>query len=266
MSNQKSTPSVKEACVSVSSDEEPEKTPGDCIRQYRITSASMWMRRFKIKEQPSQNVLYTAAFTSSLRDWDMLLTTGAPNNSDATIAGAAKISLWRSASHLALGDPSAKPDVAQRVELKLDSKWRYNQYVVNLPLPPAGNDIETHFLEMQWKGTNDVKGWLMKLDRGLHHKLVEKNSNRLLARYLHNPWNTDVAGTVEIFADIPGITPQEWDLFVLLGALAVTEKNMKIVKRAIHHMDDDPISVAGTLTIGIDTVEPTGDKAQSAPR
>ena len=122
---------------------------------------------------------------------------------------------------------------------------------------------ESQVLEMQWKGTNEVEGFMKKMDRGMHHKLVEKSCNRLLARYVHNPWSMDVAGTVEICADIPGIAPQQWDLFVLVSALAIAEKTLKMLKMAVHHMDDDPSGVVETITDGINTVEAVAGQAQS---
>lgn len=224
----------------------------------------MWTRKFKIKEQPSRNVIYTLIFTSSFQDWGMVLTSGGPENAYAAIAAAAKISLWRTVTQLALGDPSSEPDTAQRVQLKLDSKWMHNKYVVSLPLLPTGDsESEGQVLEMQWKGTNEVKGFMKKMDRGMHHKLVEKSSNRLLARYVHNPWSMDIAGTVEICADIPGISPQQWDLFVLVSALAIAEKTLKMVKMAVHHMDDDPIGMVDAVAGGTDTVAAVAGQAQS---
>lgn len=87
---------------------------------------------------------------------------------------------------------------------------------------------------MQWKGTNEVKGFAKKMDRGMHHKLVETQSNRLLARYVHDSWSLDVPGVVEIIALPDGIVDvREWDLFVLVGALAVAEKTLKMVGMAI---------------------------------
>ncbi|KAI9766173.1 MAG: hypothetical protein M1840_006740 [Geoglossum simile] len=234
MWNRKSVTAVKETQVA-----DP-PAPARSVRQYKVTSASAWTRQFKIKEQPSRNVIYMLTFTAPFQDWGMVLTTSGSKNA---IAAAAKISLWRTITQLALGDPSSEPDTAQRVELKLDSKWKHNKYAVSLPLPPTGNgdsNSEGPVLEMQWKGTNEVKGFMNKLDRGMHHKLVEKNSNRLLARYVHNPWSMDVAGTVEIYADIPGIMPQQWDLFVLVSALAIAEKTLKMVNLAMHNMDGDP--------------------------
>lgn len=60
------------------------------------------------------------------------------------------------------------------MELKLNSKWMHNRYVVSLPLPPTGNgdgEDKNPVLEMKWKGTNEVKGFTRKMDRGMHHKL-----------------------------------------------------------------------------------------------
>lgn len=72
---------------------------------------------------------------------------------------------------------------------------------------------------------------MKKMDSGLHHKLVESESNRLLAKYVHDPWSMDVAGSVEICADGPeGWEEGEWDLFMLVSALAVAEKNLKLLK------------------------------------
>jgi hypothetical protein len=264
MWKRKSVTAVKETQVADSPDDVPEPAPARSVRQYKVTAASAWTRQFKIKEQPSRNVIYTLTFMASFQDWGMVLTTSGPKNADAAIAAAAKISLWRTITQLALGDPSSEPDMAQRVELKLDSKWKHNKYAVSLPLPPTGDgDSESQVLEMQWKGTNEVKGFMKKLDRGMHHKLVEKSSNRLLARYVHNPWSMDVAGTVEICADIPSITPQQWDLFVLVSALVIAEKTLKMLKMAVHHMDDDPSDMIEAITDGIDTVEAVADQAQS---
>jgi hypothetical protein len=249
---------VNETQVADSPDETPEPAAGAAlartVRQYKITAASMWTRKFKIKEQPSRNVIYTLTFTSSFRDWGMVLTSGGPENVDAAIAAAAKVSLFRTVTQLALGDPSSEPNTSQLVQLRLDSKWKHNKYVVSLPLPRTGDsERERQVLEMQWKGTNEVNGFMKKLDRGMHHKLVEKSSNKLLARYVHNPWSMDIAGIVEICADIPGITPQQWDLFVLVSALAIAEKTLKMVKMSVHHMDDDPSGVVDAITGGTDT-------------
>jgi len=230
-------------------DDAPEPAPAHSIRQYKITSASAWTRRFKIKEQPSRNVIYTLTFTESFHGWGMVLATGAPENPNAAVVAAAKISLWRTITQLAFGDPSSEPDTARRVELKLDSNWKHNKYVVSLPFMPTGSS-EVQVLEMQWKGTHEVKGFMRKLDRGMHHKLVEKNSNRLLARYVHNPWSMDVAGTVEICTDIPGIAPQQWDLFVLVSALAIAEKTLKVVGMAMNHMAEDPSGMVEVITGG----------------
>jgi hypothetical protein len=246
MSKRKSVTAVE----ADSPDDAPEPAPAHSIRQYKVTSASAWKRRFKIKEQPSGNVIYTLTFTDSFHGWGMVLATGAPKDPDAAVVAAAKISLWRTITQLALGDPSSQPDTARRVELKLDSKWKHNKYVVSLPFIPTGSS-ETQVLEMQWKGTHEVKGFMRKLDRGMHHKLVEKSSNRLLARYVHNPWSMDVAGTVEICADIPGIAPQQWDLFVLVSALAIAEKTLKMVGMAMNHTAGDPSGL-------VEAIDPSG--------
>jgi hypothetical protein len=264
MWKRKSVTTVKETQVAADSpDDPPEPAPARSIRQYKVTAASAWTRQFKIKELPSRNVIYTLTFTDSFQDWGMVLSTGAPKNADATVSAAAKISLWRTITQLALGDPSSKPDTAQRVELKLDSKWKHNKYAVSLPLPPTGKD-ESQVLEMQWKGTNAVEGFMRKLDRGMHHKLVEKSSNKLLARYVHNPWSMDVAGTVDICADIPGIESQQWDLFVLVSALAIAEKTLKMLNMAVHHIGDDPSGMVEAITDGVNTVDAVADQVHSA--
>lgn len=267
MSQRKSVTAVKETqVVADSRDNVPVPAPARIIRQYKVTAASGWRRQFKIKELPSRNAIYTLTFTTSFQDWGMVLTTGAPKNADAAVVAAAKISLWRTITQLALGDPSSKPDTAQRVELKLDSKWKHNKYAVSLPLPPTGNgdgEDQSSVLEMQWKGTNEVKGFTKKMDRGMHHKLVEKTSNRLLARYVHNPWSMDVAGTVDICAEIPGIEPQQWHLFVLVSALAIAEKTLKMLNMAVHHMDDDPAAMVEAITDGIATVDTVANQVQS---
>jgi hypothetical protein len=197
----------------------------------------------------------------------MVLTTGEPKTPGAVVVAAAKVSLWRTVTHLILGDPSSSslPDTSQRVELKLDSKWKTNSYVVSLPLPPTSSDSSANqVLEMQWKGTDKVKGFTKKMDRGMHHKLVEKNSNMLLARYVHNPWSMDVAGSVEIFTDIPGISSEKWDLFVLVNALAIAEKNFKMVNMAVGHMDDDPSGMVEAIVGGTAAVEAATGQVQSA--
>lgn len=87
---------------------------------------------------------------------------------------------------------------------------------------------------MQWKGTNEVKGFMQKMDRGMHHKLVETGSNRLLARYVHDSWSLDVPGVVEIVEVPEGVLDvSEWDVFVLVGALAVAEKTIKMVGNVV---------------------------------
>ena len=71
---------------------------------------------------------------------------------------------------------------------------------------------------------------MQKMDRGMHHKLVETESGRLLARYVHDSWSLDVPGVVEIIAVPDGVEDvREWDLFVVMGALAVAEKTLKMV-------------------------------------
>jgi hypothetical protein len=59
---------------------------------------------------------------------------------------------------------------------------------------------------------------MKKIDRGTHHKLVLKNSNKLLARYVHNPWSMDVAGTIDVFEEVPGIDPKHCEPFVIVRA------------------------------------------------
>lgn len=78
----------------------------------------------------------------------------------------------------------------------------------------------------------------------MHHKLVEKGSNRVLARYVHNFWNLDVAGTLEICADIPSIAPQQWDLFVLLSGMAITERTIKLAMLMMWGIYDAPAAMA----------------------
>lgn len=83
---------------------------------------------------------------------------------------------------------------------------------------------------------------------------MEKSSNRLLARYVHNPWSCDVAGNVDICADIPGIEPQQWDLFVLVSALAIAEKTLKALNMMVGQMGGDPTGmVEAALVDGIAT-------------
>ncbi|KAH8592204.1 hypothetical protein B0O99DRAFT_630681 [Bisporella sp. PMI_857] len=250
----KSVTAINETQVADSPGAAPVPAPACSVRQYKVTAASAWKRRFKIVEQPSQNVRYTLTFTDSFQGWGMLLSTGEPKNPAAVIAAAAKISLWRTITQLVLGDPWSESDRTQRVELKLDSMWKHNKYSVSLTLPPTDDsESENQVLEMQWKGTNDVKGFMKKLDRGMHHKLVEKSSNTLLARYVHNPWSMDVAGTVEIYADVPRIAPQQWDLFVLVSALAAAEKTLKTVKMAVSQTDIETDGMVEALAYGMTT-------------
>ncbi|KAH7304129.1 hypothetical protein BKA65DRAFT_521487 [Rhexocercosporidium sp. MPI-PUGE-AT-0058] len=203
------------------------------LRSYRITSTSIWTRKFKIKIQPSNTAIYTLKFTSSIPGFTMVLSTTTP-----TIAAAAKVSLFADTTTLALGDPSSKPDVSQKIEMIINSAWKHNSYDLSLQLPPPHDcpNIPPP-LEMQWKGTNSVSGFMKKMDRGMHHKLVETRTNRLLARYVHNSWSMDVAGVVEVLGVPEGVADGEWwDLFVLMAALAVAEKTLKVVEMMVQSL------------------------------
>ena len=62
----------------------------------------------------------------------------------------------------------------------------------------------------------------------MNHKLVEKNSDRVLARYIRDPGIGDLAGVVEIFE---GVEMEGWDVFVLVGAFVVAEKTSRFALR-----------------------------------
>lgn len=155
------------------------------IRQYDITSASSWTRVFKVKGKLTRTVVYTLNFTA-FREWSMLLSSGGPKDQDAKIVGAAKFSLWRTITQVVLGDPTSKTDPVQGVELKLNSKWKHNHYVVSLPLPPAaGNgDSKSQVLRCSGGGMKQRESFINKINAacGIHHKLFEAGSNRLSAR------------------------------------------------------------------------------------
>lgn len=108
-------------------------------------------------------------------------------------------------------------------------------------------------------------------DPGLHAEggsrhepqVFEKNSNRLFRRYVQNSLSMNIAGKVEVFADIAGIAPHQWDLFVRVSVLAIEKEKFKTVKMSVGHMDDDPSGMVESAAYGIDTVGAVADQAQS---
>ncbi|KAI9782463.1 MAG: hypothetical protein M1839_004949 [Geoglossum umbratile] len=107
MWKRKSVTAVKETQVADSPDDAPEPAPARSIRQYKVASASVWKRQFKVEEQPSRNVIYTLTFKGL---WGMVLATGGAKNPDAATAAAANIPIGRTVSQIALGDPLSQPD------------------------------------------------------------------------------------------------------------------------------------------------------------
>ena len=199
----------------------------------------MWTRSLKIKEQPSNKPIYTLKFTSALPGFSMVIAT---IDTDAVVA-AAKVSLFRNTTELVLGDPSSngKAGGSKRVEMKFAGIWKHNHYVLSLPLPGGGQGST---MDLEWKGTNDVDGFMKKMDRGLHQKLVVAGSESgsgsggsgVLAKYVHDSYSMDVAGTVEIFENAPegvGMGWREWDSFVLVSVLAVVDKTISLMKTAM---------------------------------
>lgn len=71
----------------------------------------------------------------------------------------------------------------------------------------------------------------------------------------------DVAGSVGIFADITGIAPPQWDLSVLLSALAIAEKTLKMVNMSVYHMDDGS-GLGDAISGGIEAVGANGGQTQ----
>lgn len=81
------------------------------------------------------------------------------NPDEAPVAAAATISIWNDSTVLAIGDPTAVPDTTQRFHLKMTGTWLRKKYEISVHLPPTFEDSESRVLELEWKGTYDVKGF-----------------------------------------------------------------------------------------------------------
>lgn len=74
----------------------------------------------------------------------------------------------------------------------------------------------------------------------------------------------DIAGTVEICTDIPGIAQQQWDIFVLVGALAVADKTLKMVHKAVGYKGKDSIVMVGAAVAKYATVTEAMEAVEAA--
>ncbi len=57
---------------------------------------------------------------------------------------------------MALGDPTAVPDLSERMALVLVSDWKHKTYNVSLVLSPGIEEKESRVVELQWRGTHDI--------------------------------------------------------------------------------------------------------------
>src|SRR4051794_25524095 len=85
----------------------------------------------------------------------------------------------------------------------------FSSHSTTPPSPSILQKKPNHTVQHQIVKLITLHSTARKLDRGMNHKLVEKNSNRVLARYIRDPGVGDLAGVVEIFE---GVEIKGWDV------------------------------------------------------
>ena len=119
--------------------------------------------------------------------------------------------------HLGFGDPNTAMDDMIWEDIRCREKWATNGFELNIDL---GGEVGRK--TFYWKRTHDVDGAnaaVRKLD-WLHLKMVESESNAVIARFIHNPLLGSKRGNFELEEFNGG---RDWELVVLLSGNAVLE-------------------------------------------
>ncbi|KAJ9622256.1 hypothetical protein H2203_006474 [Taxawa tesnikishii (nom. ined.)] len=128
-------------------------------------------------------------------------------NGDAPVIGTCDLS-FKSLSnpiHLGLGDPESAPESVIREDLRCTKKWMTNGFELSVDLG---------------RGRGGSAGNPARMFDWLHLKMVEQGSQRVVARFVHNPLWGCKRGVFELEEYDGG---QDWDKIVILSGSAVLE-------------------------------------------
>jgi hypothetical protein len=119
--------------------------------------------------------------------------------------------------HLGFGDTVASPDTVVWEDIHIREVAKQSGFELSIDL---GGGIGRKVFD--WKRTSDIenKSTLSKKMDTLHLKMVERDSQEVVARFAHNFMFGSKRGTFE-FGEFEG--GSDWDKVVLLSGLAVLE-------------------------------------------
>jgi hypothetical protein len=123
----------------------------------------------------------------------------------------------RTPIHLGFGNPDIPAGDMIWEDIRCQEKWTTNGFELNIDL---GGEVGRK--KFYWKRTHDVNGTnvaIRKLD-WLHLKMVESESDAIVARFVHNPLLGSKRGNFELGTFNGG---RDWELIVLLSGNAVLE-------------------------------------------
>jgi hypothetical protein len=147
------------------------------------------------------------------------------SESNSSIIGLCDLDLVQSGSkpiHICFGDPDSSPNDVVWESLICPGRFNAKAYELNIELENGARKV------FGWKRTHDVEGVSLATKKAdwLNFKMVESESGRVVARFVHHPWYGKKRGVFEIeeFEE----AGKEWHRIVVLSGMAVVEYTRKV--------------------------------------
>lgn len=198
-------------------------------KEYTVTTTNMLRTRADVTQTGSTVPSFQLDFSFVAGDifkpkTHSVVLRSSLGKSDPTVIGTADI-VYRSISapiHLCFGDPDSRPQNAVWEDLHIRDKLKTSGFELNIDL---GKDLGRKIFD--WKRTHHVEGvgaMTNKIDY-FHLKMMERESQKVVARFVHSPKMGSKRGVFEMEEFEGG---EGWDGIVLLSGMAVVEYLRKV--------------------------------------
>lgn len=189
-------------------------------KEYAVATTNLSRTRATATEIGSSTPAFEFQFSFAIKDLVSSKNHSLVMRQSSQVIGLCDIELMASTIYICFGDADASPNSVVWESLGRSDEAGQSAFELSVELGGARRVFD-------WKRTHDVEGVRAATKKAdwLNFKMVDRESGRVVARFVHHPWYGKKRGVFEIERGVGG---SEWEKVVLLSGMALVEYKRKV--------------------------------------